>query len=169
MKKRIIYGILKTYKGIFTKKHIGNVHLLIIEMDKEFFLLNLVGQLSNGNEICQLLLRANLDYAEEFIDVFEKNEHFIQLEEIFCEIPNQHLNNFKVLLKKKGKYINSHLEVKFSEEYSTGNIKMYEIKGKFNLVFDDYINNSIQANIMALKKQTISKPLLSNFLSMIKR
>ena len=46
---------------------------------------------------------------------------------------------------------------------------MYEIKGKFNLVVDDYIDNSTQARMSAMKKQTIAKPLLSKFLSSLKR
>ena len=169
MKKRIIYGILKTYKGIFIKKHIGNVHILIIEMGKTFWVLNIIGKLKNGNIISQLLLRSKPQYINEFIDSFEKSENFIQMEEIFCEIPKESEDTFKVLLKKKGKHINTHLTIKFSNEYSQGNIKMYELKGKFNLVIDNYIDSQPQARMMSLKKQTIAKPLLSRFLSIIKR
>ena len=98
MRKRIIYGILKTYKGIFTKKHIGNVHILIIEMEKSFWVLNLIGQLKNGNQIAQLLLRAPSQYVTEFIDGYEKTENFIMIEEIFCNISNESDKHLKILL-----------------------------------------------------------------------
>jgi len=170
MRKRIIYGILKTYKGIFTKKHIGNVHILIIEMEKSFWVLNLIGQLKNGNQIAQLLLRAPSQYVSEFIDGYEKTENFMLIEEIFCNISNESISKLKILLKKKGKHINSHLTVSHSLEYSKGNINMYEITGKFKLVMDDRIvDNPVQSRMMALKKQTIVKPLLSKFLSVLKR
>ena len=169
MRKRIIYGILKTYKGIFTKKHIGNVHILIIEMEKSFWVLNLIGQLKNGNNISQLLLKAQSQYITEFIDGYEKTENFIMLEEIFCSISNESDDQIKILLKKKGKHINSHLTIKFSKEYSKGNINMYEIIGKFNLVMDEQIGTPIQSRMLALKKQVIVKPLLSKFLSVLKR
>ncbi len=170
MRKRIIYGILKTYKGIFTKKHIGNVHILIIEMEKSFWVLNLIGQLKNGNQIAQLLLRAPSEYISEFIDGYEKTENFMLIEEIFCNISNESISQLKILLKKKGKHINSHLTIFHSLEYSKGNINMYEITGKFKLVIDDkLVDNPVQLRMIALKKQTIIKPLLSKFLSVLKR
>jgi len=169
MRKRIIYGILKTYKGIFTKKHIGNVHILIIEMEKSFWVLNLIGQLKNGNNISQLLLKAKSQYVTEFIDGYEKTENFMMLEEIFCDISNESNDQLKILLKKKGKHINSHLTISLSKEYSQGNIKMYEIIGKFNLVIDEQVDTPVQSRMMALKKQAIVRPLLSRFLSVLKR
>jgi len=169
MRKRIIYGILKTYKGIFIKKHIGNVQLLIIEMEKSFWILNIIGELKNGNYISQLLLRTKPQYINEFLDDFESNENFIQIEEIFCEIPKENENHYKLLLKKKGKYINSNLDIKFSTEFSQGNIKMYEIDGKFKLTENDFINNKSQIKMKALKKKVIAQPLMTRFMASLKR
>jgi hypothetical protein len=169
MRKRIIYGILKTYKGIFTKKHIGNVQILIIEMEKSFWVLNLLGQMEDGKQVAQLLLRAPSEYVEEFIDTYEKSENFMFIEELFCDISNENISKLKILLKKKGKHINTHLNINHSIEYSKGNVNIYIIDGKFNLIMDDIkLDSPIKSRMSALKNQSIINPLLSKFLTVLK-
>jgi len=168
MRNRIIYGILKTYKGIFVKKHIGNVQIFIIEMDKIFFVFNVLGLMENGLIASQMLLKSPSEYVNIFIDDFEESENFIQLEEIYCDIPNENEEEFSIILKKKGKYLNSNYKVSYSNEYSSGNIKVYLFDGKFSPLTLKPINN-IQLRMKSMKKQAVVKPLLSKFISSITR
>jgi len=169
MRKRIIYGIIKTYKGIFVKKHVGNVQIFIIEMGKTFWVLNILGEMEDGRYVSQMLLRAPSEYIDVFIDDFEESENFVQLEEIFCDIPKESEDKFKIILKKKGRYLNSHYIISFSNEYSEGDIRIYFIEGKFKAIQPDNIKNKIQMKMKALKKKTIAKPLMSKFMASIKK
>lgn len=168
MRNRIIYGIIKTYKGIFSKTHIGNVQIIIIEMNKKFWILNMIGQMENGNHVGQMLLSAPSQYIHVFLDDFEESENFIQMEELFCKIPKESEDSFNILLEKKGRYLSSNYTVSFSSEYSQGNIRIYEINGRFHPLMPDELKNKTQMKMKALKKQSIVTPLLNKFMSSIK-
>lgn len=163
MRQRVIYGILKTYKGIFVKKHIGNVQILIVEMEDDFIVLNLLGKMKDGNHVGQMLLRAPSAYINIFLDDFQKTENFIKLEEILSDVPIEDINNFKVIVKKKGKHILSHLNISLSKEHSTGHIHIYFVKGNLNLVMDDVLNNKADIKISANKYSALSNKLLARF------
>jgi hypothetical protein len=169
MKHRIIFGILKTYSGILTKRHIGNVQLIIIEMSKEFLMFNVIGQDVNNQYIAQQLVKGPSEHVNEFIDKYEEDGKFIQIEEILCDIPIEDDNKFKVILKKKGKHLNSHYTFTLAKELSSGWVKVYTIDGKFTpLVVEKTINNS-EIKMKILKKQAIVKPILNQFIASIKR
>jgi hypothetical protein len=95
MKHRIIFGIIKTYKGIFSKRHIGNVQVIIIEMSKSFLMLNVIGQSKDDSNkhIAQMLLKGPSKFSNDFIDAFEEEGKFIQLEETLCDIPYENTDN----------------------------------------------------------------------------
>jgi len=169
MKHRITFGVLKTYSGILTKHHIGNVQLIIIEMSKKFLMLNVIGQNFNDQHVCQVLLKGPAEHANKFIDKFEEDGSYIPMEEIICNIPNENDDHFKVILKKKGKYLNSHYTFTLSKEASIGSIKIYNMDGKFTPLLVEKIDKKSQIRIKALKKQTLSKPLLTKFMASIKR
>ena len=169
MKHKITFGILKTYSGILTKRHIGNVQLVIIEMSKKFIMLNIIGQNLNNQHVAQLLLRGPTEQANMFIDKFEDEGQFIPMEEILCDVPNENDEQFKVILKKKGKYLNSHYTFTLSKESSVGDIKIYNIDGKFTPLLVEKLENKSQIKMKALKKQAISRPLLSQFKAFLKR
>ncbi|RLA75866.1 MAG: hypothetical protein DRG78_20125 [Epsilonproteobacteria bacterium] len=168
MRNRIIYGIIKTYKGIFKKKHIGNVQILIIEKNESFSVYNVVGEMKDNEIVSQLVLKAPSEYTNIFIDEFEENQHFIQMEELYCSVTKEK-DKFKVILKKKGKYINSNLIFSFSKEYSEGNMKVYLIEGKMTPLIKEQISNRVQLKMSAIKKKAMSRPIISKFISSIKR
>lgn len=163
MRNRIIYGIIKTYKGIFSKTHVGNVQIIIIEMEKRFWILNVLGQMEDGKHASQLVLAAPSEYIHVFMDDFEESQNFIQIEEIFCDIPKESEDEFKILLKKKGNYLSGNYTVSFSREYSEGNVRIYTIDGTFNPIMPDRFKNKAQLKMKALKKQAISAPLMKRF------
>ena len=169
MRNRIIYGIIKTYKGIFIKNHIGNIHIIIIEMRDSFIVLNLLGEMEDETIAAQMILRASSEYINIFIDQFEESENFIQLEEIICDIPIQNHIIFKVILKKKGKYLNSNYTIKLSDEYSEGSIRIYIIEGKITVKELNDIDNDVHLRMKAMKEKSIVKPLLNKFKASIKR
>lgn len=157
MRQRLIYGILKVYKGIFTKKHIGNVQILIVEMNKTFWGLHVLGKLKDEH-ICQMITSGPVQYISEFINYWEENENWVQLEELFVIIPKENQEKLKVMLKKKGKYIKSNLQINFNNEHSNGRVRIYNIKGDLKLAETDTIQNGVEAKMIAMKKQSIIKP-----------
>ena len=169
MHNRIIYGIIKTYQGVFVKKHIGNVQIFIIELNDTFMILNILGIMEDDKLCAQMLLKAPIKYIDSFINQFEEGDNFIQLEELFCTVPKENNEEFKVILKKKGKYLHSNYTFNFSNEYSQGNIKIYLIEGKFTPLTIDSVSNNTQMKMKALKSQAIAKPLLTKFIASLKR
>ncbi len=171
MKHRIIFGILKTYSGFLSKRHIGNVQIIIIEMTKSFLMLNVIGRYKEdpNSHVAQMLLRGPSDYANHFVDMFEEEGKFIQLEEILCDIPNENKNNFKVILKKKGKYLNSHYNFSLAPEFSQGSILIYNMDGKFTPLTVDEMSDKSSIKMKALKKKVIVKPILNKFMASLKR
>lgn len=170
MKHRIIFGIIKTYKGIFSKRHIGNVQVIIIEMSKSFLMLNIIGQSAEdpNKHIAQMLLKGQSTYANNFIDSFEEEGKFIQLEEMLCDIPYENTDNFKVILKKKGKYLNSHYNIIKSSEYSDGDIVIYIMDGKFTPLLVEEMNTKTDIKMRALRKKSIVSSLLNKFKASLK-
>lgn len=169
MKHRIIFGILKTYSGVLTKRHIGNVQLIIIEMSKEFLMFNVIGINIDNQYVAQLLVKGPSEFADTFIDKYEEEGKFIQVEELLCDIPKEDDNKFKVILKKKGKHLNSHYTFTLAKDLSSGWVKIYTIDGKFTpLVVEKTINNS-EIKMKILKKQAIVKPMLNQFIASMKR
>jgi len=169
MKHRITFGILKTYSGLLTKRHIGNVQLIIIEMSKEFLMLNVIGKNLNDQHVAQVLLRGPAEFANKFIDQFEEDGKYIPIEEILCDVPNENQDKFKVILKKKGKYLNSHYTFTLDKDSSVGKIKIYTMEGKFTPLLVEKIENKSQIKMKALKKQAIAKPILNQFMASMKR
>jgi len=171
MKHRIIFGILKTYSGFLSKRHIGNVQIIIIEMSKKFLMLNVIGQhKDNFNmHIAQMLLKGPSEFANKFIDKFEDEGKFIQLEERLCDIPIENDDNFKVILKKKGKYLNSNYNFSKSTEFSQGDVIIYNMYGKFTPLSVDKINDKSSIKMSAIKKKAVINPLLNQFKASLKR
>lgn len=169
MRNRLIYGIVKTYKGIFSKTHVGNVQILVIEMEKKFWILNVLGQMEDGKHAAQLLLSAPSQYIHIFLDDFEESENFIPVEEIFCDIPKESEDSFKVLLKKKGSHLLSNYTISFASEYSEGSIRVYMIDGTFKPLMPDNFKNKTELKMKALKKQSIALPLMNKFMASIKK
>jgi hypothetical protein len=171
MKHRIIFGIIKTYKGIFSKRHIGNVQVIIIEMSKSFLMLNVIGQSKDDSNkhIAQMLLKGPSKFSNDFIDAFEEEGKFIQLEETLCDIPYENTDNFKVILKKKGKHLNSHYDIIKSSEYSVGDIVIYIMNGKFTPLLVEEMNNKTDIKMRALRKKAIVNPLLNKFKASLTR
>ena len=169
MRNRIIYGIIKTYKGIFIKTHVGNVQIFIIEMEKKFWVLNVLGEMETGIYVAQQLLSAPSEYIHSFIDGLEEDENYVQIEEIFCDIPKESEDEFVIMLKKKGTYLLSNYTVSFSNDYSQGNIRIYLIKGNFNPLMPDKFQNKIELKMSALKQRSIANPLISKFVDSINK
>lgn len=145
----ITYGIIKTYKGLFTKKHIGNTQILVIPGDRTFTVLNLVGRMESGKEASQLILRTGLEHLEKFLDFYKRDENFITIEELPCKVKEKGGNNYTVIIPKKGKYIKSNLDITFEPEYSSGSIQIYFIDGKFTLVKEERLSGTMDLKMIA--------------------
>lgn len=150
----ITYSIFKTYKGIFTKKHAGNEHLLFVPAGDDFLILSLLGKFNNDDIATQQILRAPISSMNIILNEIKKSsEDFVIIEQVPCTVKSSTKGNYKVSLQKKGTNIASNLNISFEPEYSSGNIKIYSIKGKLMIVMGEDVNDSTQLKMAAMKKQ----------------
>lgn len=169
MKQLITYGITKTYKGVFTKRHMGNVQFLVIPGNSTFMVFNLLGRLEDGREASQMILRMSGDFMDSFLNQFKQEENFVPVEEIPCKVKEKGGNNYTVVIPKKGKYIRSDLEITFEPEFSSGNIHIYFIDGKISLIKDIDINGRVQLKMAAASQRAKAIDILKKFTSKLSR
>ena len=169
MKQFMTYGIIKTYKGFFTKTHIGNGQFLVIPCSSTFMVLNLLGRMEDGKYASQMLLRTGVEYLQPFINHFKEEENFIPVEEVGCVVKEKGGGNYLVTIPKKGKHFKSNLDIIFEPEYSSGNIQIYMIDGKIELIMDTDINGSTQLKMLAASQRAKSIDILQRIVSKFMR
>ena len=159
------YCIYKTYSGFFTKKHAGNVHLIFCPLGTEQFGgLTVLGLLKDfpGTYATELLVLSGLEMMDSVISGYKQRYpgNFINLESLPSTSVRKQPGIFDIKLKKKGKYINSNMDLSFQPEYSQGDTKIYFLKAKLTLEFSEVVN---QANIrmVSMKKKAVLSSLFS--------
>ncbi len=165
MRQYLTYGVIKSYKGIFTKRHTGNTQILIIPSSSTFMVLNLLGKIEDGRVASQMLLRTGLEHRDTFIRFYEKEEQFVSIEELLCRVSEKAGGNYSVALPKKGKFIRSNLYITFEPEYSSGNIQIYLIDGKISLALDEDLNNKTELKMAAHAQRAKALGILDKFAS----
>ena len=163
MKNYIYYIILKSYKGIFKKRHVGNTHLFFIPVNsKETFYLILIGKLisEKNSYVCQLvnriphMLRAKI--VEEQKNEFK--ERYIVMEAIKCNSTEVDDETFEINVPSKGKYILSNLKVSFDPKHTTERQRIYRLDGNINLETYDVPDESIKS--LGIKKLALLRKRL---------
>ena len=154
MKNFLYYCILKNYKGILKKKHVGNTHLFFIPVsDSETFYLALLGKDSKEKDtyICQLIvrvpnnLRVKLVAAEK--DHFK--DRYLVIEALKCESNQTDPSNFNIKIKK-GKVVKSDLVLTYDPSLSSDKQKMYRLTGKLDLTTTEVKDQNVR--MVAYKK-----------------
>jgi len=165
----LTYGVLKTYKGLLKKTHIGNEQILVVPLSKTFMVLNLIGSMKDGRSASQLILRMGIEMLPSFLQHYSKVEKFIPVETLPCVARQTSINDYKVELKKPGRHIKSNLDISFDPNYSTGNVKIYMIDGKFDFNQDEYLDNPTHLKMSAQRHKAYTDGILSKFLSKFMR
>lgn len=138
MKDYVYYIILKSYKGLIKKSHIGNTHLFFIPIGSgETLYLALIGKLESSNNIymCQLINRIPNHLRPKIVEEqkLEFKDRYVVLSILNC-IPKQTGDEqFEIDIPTKGKYIHSDLKLSFDPDYSSDRQRIYRLEGKINL------------------------------------
>lgn len=149
------YYVLKNYKGVFRKKHTGNVHTLVVPTSiNESLYLVIVGEIIKepNSFACQLIIRQSPEFIEQVIqseqDKFKNN--LILIENLPCRVNDLGQGKYEYIFSRTGKYIKSDLYLTFEPEYTTGKTKIYILRGNIDLETDDV--NPKTFKMVAMKK-----------------
>ena len=161
----IYYGIVKTYKGILKKKFSDNVHLLVTPSKNNFSIFIILGKLKNKNDsyALQLIGSGPIEFVKNVLhDYGIEEKGFILVEKLSCSVNEKDGNEF-FKIDKKGKYILSDFELEFQPDFSSGNSKMFFLKGKLNPVVNEELSNNTQMKMSAMKKTSILDSIKNMF------
>lgn len=150
------YCVLKNYKGLFKKKHVGNTHLFLVPISDETYLyLGMVGELIDnpGTFVTQLIVRLDAESIDEVIEQEEQyfKDRYVVLETLNCKPLKITSGDYDIKLPKKGKMILSDLHIEFDADYSTNSRRIYLMTGEFNLESAD-INSTVDMKMKATKQ-----------------
>jgi len=136
------YCVLKNYKGVFKKKHIGNTHLFFIPIPEDSYLyLGMIGELldNEGTYATQLIVRLPSEIIDQVVE--EEIKHFedryVVLETLDCKTTKIASGEYHIKLNQKGNMILSDLHIDFDADYSTNKRRIYLMNGDFNFESTD--------------------------------
>ena len=162
----VIYSVVKSYKGIFKKKHSGNVHLLIVPTgENQFSTFIIIGKLKQENNTyaLQYIGSGPINYVKNFLEEFGlKQKGLVEIERLPCSISGSY-GNYNCKINKKGEYILSDFNLEYKPEFSSDNSKMFFLKGKLNPILDTEGVNNKQMKMVALKKTSILSAIKNKF------
>ena len=152
----LYYCVLKNYKGLFKKKHIGNTHLFLIPISEDTYLyLGMIGELEDdpGNYATQLIVKLPTEIVNEVIDEEIKyfEDRFVVIEELKCSPRKIAAGEYDIKIPQKGNMILSNLHVEFNVDVSTNSKRIYTLTGEFNFESED-VKSSSEIKMVAAKK-----------------
>lgn len=136
------YYVLKNYRGLFIKKHTGNVHTIVAPTSiHESMYIVIIGEIvKEPNSFgCQLILRKSQEFVENVINM-ETNKYkdrYILVENLPCRLEDKGQGKYIYTFPKKGKYIRSDLSLTYEPEYSDEKTKIYVLRGNIDLETKD--------------------------------
>lgn len=149
------YYVLKNYKGIFRKKHTGNVHVIIapINMNVSLYLV-IIGEIINepNTFVCHMVIRQSPEFINKVIDIEQKKfgDNFILLENSPCRINDLGEGKYEYIFSNTGQYIKSDLSLTFNPDYTTDKVKIYILRGNIDLETNDV--NPKTFKMLSMKK-----------------
>ena len=162
----VIYSIIKSYKGIFKKKHSGNVHILIVPTgENQFSTFIIIGKLKQESNTyaLQFIGSGPINYVKNFLDELGlEQKGLVEIERLPCSVSGSY-GNYNCKISKKGEYILSNFHLEFKPEFSSGNSKMFFLKGKLNPILDSENVNDKQMKMVAYKKTSILSAIKNRF------
>ena len=143
----IYYCVLKKYKGLFKKKHVGNTHLFFIPIsDKVYLYLGMIGELTEdeGTYATQLITRLDSEMIDQIINEEEIyfKDRYIVLEKIKCKVVKISPGEYKIKILNKGKNVLSDIHLEFEPDNSTNKRRIYLMSGRLNLNSEDILSTT---------------------------
>jgi len=152
----LYYCVLKNYKGLFKKKHIGNTHLFLVPIsDNTYLYLGMIGELEDekGSYATQLIVKLPSEIVDQVIEeeINYFGDRFVVLEEINCIPRKTAAGVYDIKLPQKGDMILSNLHIEFNVDISTNARRIYTLTGEFNFESED-IKSTSDMKMVAAKK-----------------
>jgi len=149
------YYVLKNYKGIFKKKHTGNVHIILlpISMSESLYLVVIGEIIKDPNSFaCQLVVRQSPEFINRVVQMEQKKfgGNFILLEDLPCRVNDLGQGKYNYVFTNTGQYIKSDLDLDFEPEYSDNKMKIYVLRGNIDLETNDVSPKTFK--MVAMKK-----------------
>ena len=152
----LYYCVLKNYKGLFKKKHIGNTHLFLVPIsDNKYLYLGVIGELEDepGNYATQLIVKLPSDIVDQVIDeeINYFGDRFLVVEELKCTPAITSAGVYDIKIPQKGDMILSNLHIEFNVDISTNSRRIYTVTGDFNFESED-IKSTSDLKMVAAKQ-----------------
>lgn len=163
------YCVLKLYKGLFRKKHKGNLHNFAIPIDENSFLfLALIGEFekistpSKQTYACTLINKIPTMIQEDFIQkqVEYFKGRFEVLDSLSCNTKKVGHKDYIISFPRNGDYVKSNLSLTFIPEMSTKR-DYYRLVGDIHLFEIEPVNPG-NLRMVSLKKMAFIKSLQKN-------
>lgn len=171
--QHIYYCVLKNYKGLFKKKHIGNSYILITPLsDSVYAILGIVGEISDEENIYSsvLVFKVPNDVIDDLVllEVEEFKWRFEIVEKIECSVKKIEDSTYKISLKEKGDFIQSDILIKYDIEHSSDPVRIYIIHGKFVFPSGYIVSPNKDMKMMAIKKNVVIKHTMQNIIGLFR-
>lgn len=130
--------------------------MLVVPTGSTFLGLLVLGLVDDDHFATQLFARGPLHQMDLFIRSMQEDPNFVIVETIKSSTTERVKGTYDIKLSKKGKFLKSNLQVSFEPEYTSGNVSIYSVKGKLDLVFTEEIAPGAM-KMAALKKIALVK------------
>ena len=161
---KLTYCIMKSYKGIFTKKHVGNTQIYFIPLEDKFIGLTILGEIDGMQDTwgAHQFVSAGIEWMERVIAELSQDENFEIIESAPIKLkPVSKGWLYKVTIPKKGKWLKSDFDLTFSPEYSGGDAKIFLLRGKLIFIMTDGVKEQV-LKMAALKHMSKVKSMMTN-------
>lgn len=162
------YCIQNIYRGLFTKKFVGNSNIVPLPVDQEkTCFLDYYGIFRRGAVDKKVWVyygwAKTIDIPSILQNTIDSNKHFKIIESIPCKVSNKSADIPKIIMSKKGKYIRSNLELAYDDNLSNYlGLYCYFINGDIK-----FIEGTFEGQGKAVAGKT-SLSILSSIFSSVK-
>lgn len=171
--QQVYYCVLKNYKGLFKKKHIGNTYILIVPLPtSDYLILGLVGELNQEDTYSSVLVYKVPDDTIEDLIMLQTEDfkwRFEVIEKIECLSRRVSDTSYFIDIKEKGSFIKSDINLSYDSENSSDPLRIYIVQGKLVFPSSYIITPETDMRMIAIKKKTVIKVILQNIASLFKR
>ncbi len=170
--QQIYYCVLKNYKGLFKKKHIGNTYILIVPLPtSDYLILGIVGELNQENTYSSVLVYKVPDDVVEDLVMLQTEDfkwRFEVIEKLECLSRRLSTTEYFIDIKNRGHFIKSDIRINYDMENSSDPVRIYIIEGQLDFPESYIITPETDMRMIAIKKKAISRVTLQNLANFVR-
>lgn len=158
---KLVYSILKSYKGIFRKTHAGNTQMIFVPLEDRFIGLIILGEIEGRDNVwaAHQFLSAGLEWMNPVLVELNEDENFEIIETVPIKLKAINKGwEYKITIPKKEKWM-ADFKLSFAPEYSQGDTVIFLLDGKLTFVFTDDVKPDV-LKMSSLKQMSKVKSVL---------